>query len=381
MRRRYKILISFGTRPEAIKLGPVVKELQRYPDRFQVVVVATAQHREMLDQVLNIFDIVPNYDLQIMAKNQSLSYVVVKILTRLEPVLKKEKPDILLVQGDASSAFASALAAYYQKIPIGHVEAGLRTYDKYSPFPEEINRRFIALIADIHFAPTRLAFQNLIAEGVDKERIHISGNTVIDALQWILKKTKYSLQQGKNTKILLVTLHRRENFGSLLRGICEALLTIVRRHPDVEVVFPVHPNPNVRKTVSSILSGEKRLRLLPPLNYPEFVGLMKQAYLILTDSGGIQEEAPTLGKPVLVLREKTERPEAIKFGTALLVGTKPEQIITVTERILSSKRFYQRMVRNVNVYGDGKAALRIRRILSQWLASVDSGHNFLKLCS
>jgi UDP-N-acetylglucosamine 2-epimerase (non-hydrolysing) len=381
LKRKYKILFSFGTRPEAIKLAPVIKELQRYPHRFQVVVVVTAQHREMLDQVLDIFDIVPDYDLQVMAKNQSLSDVVIKILTRLEPVLRKENPDLVLVQGDASSAFASALAAYYQRIPIGHIEAGLRTYDKYAPFPEEVNRRFISTIADIHFAPTRWALKNLLAEGVEKKRVYVSGNTVIDALRSILRKKKRLKSEYQNCRMLLVTLHRRESFGPPLKGICQALLTIVQRHPEVVLVLPVHPNPGVRKTVFSVLGGEKRVRLIAPVKYPEFVNLMKQAYLILTDSGGIQEEAPTLGKPVLVLRGKTERPEAIKYGTALLVGTDPEDIVRVTERMLNSERLYRRMMRKCDVFGDGRAAVRIRQILTGWLASVDSGCNSLKLCS
>ncbi|MGB9741606.1 MAG: non-hydrolyzing UDP-N-acetylglucosamine 2-epimerase [candidate division WOR-3 bacterium] len=380
MKRRYKILFSFGTRPEAIKLAPVIRELQRHPERFQVIIVVTAQHRELLDQVLDIFDIVPDYDLKVMAKNQSLSDVVVKILKRLEPVLTETRPDLVLVQGDASSAFASALAAFYQQIPIGHIEAGLRTYDKYSPFPEEINRRFISIIADIHFAPTDWARRNLVAEGVGKNKIYVSGNTVIDALQSILKRKRYPQGQFQNGRMLLVTLHRRESFGPPLKGICKALLTIVRRHREVVVVLPVHPNPNVRKTVFSVLSREERVRLIAPLKYVEFIGLMSQAYLILTDSGGIQEEAPTLGKPVLVLREKTERPEAIRYGTALLVGTKPEKIVSATERLLKSDRLYQRLVRRSNVFGDGRAAVRIRKVLTRWLASVDTGHRCLKLC-
>lgn len=380
MRRRYKILVSLGTRPEAIKLAPVILELQRYPNNFQVIVVATSQHREMLHQVLDIFNIVPDYDLRIMVQNQSLSDVVAKILKRMEAVLEKTKPDLMLIQGDASSAFTSALAAYYGRIPIAHIEAGLRTYDKYSPFPEEINRRFISLIADIHFAPTRWALQNLIAEGVDRKTIYISGNTVIDALQWILRKTKYSQRRcNTNNKILLVTLHRRESFGRPLRGICEALLTLVRKHPDVEVIVPVHPNPNVRKTVSSILGGEDKVHLIAPVRYPDFIGLMKQAYLILTDSGGIQEEAPTLGKPVLVLREKTERPEAINYGTALLVGTESEHIIRTTEWLLESDRAYRHMVKKCNIFGDGKAAKRIRRIIIKWLTSIDSSKKDFRL--
>ncbi|MCX7732560.1 MAG: UDP-N-acetylglucosamine 2-epimerase (non-hydrolyzing) [candidate division WOR-3 bacterium] len=376
---RFKVVISFGTRPEAIKVAPVIKELQRCRDKFHTIVVVTAQHRQMLDQVLNIFKIVPDYDLNIMTKRQSLSDVVIKTLRGLEPLLKQERPDMLLVQGDASSAFASALAGYYQRIPLGHIEAGLRTYDKYAPFPEEINRRCISAIADIHFAPTPRARENLIAEGVDQSRIYVTGNTVIDAVKEILSKRRISACRTKNIRLLLVTLHRRESFGTPLKGICQAMATIVRRYPDVQMVIPVHPNPHVSKTINNMLGKEKQIRLIEPLEYPDFLALMKQAYLILTDSGGIQEEAPMLGKPVVILREKTERVEALEYGTAVLAGVEPGQIVKVTECLLNDINTYRHMVRRCAVFGDGKAAMRIRKILLKWLASIDTGCNSSKL--
>jgi len=371
---RHKILIAFGTRPEAIKLAPVILELQCFSKRFKVIVLVTAQHRQMLDAVLNVFALKPNYDLRIMVPNQSLSDVVVRTIKHIEPVLKKERPDMILVQGDASSAFASALAAYYQRIPIGHIEAGLRTEDKYQPFPEEVNRRFITTIADFHFAPTRWAERNLIQEGVDKKRVFITGNTVIDALHLILKRQgigRMLPRINSESRLLLVTLHRRESFGEPLAGICDSLLQIVNQHPDIEVMMPVHLNPIVRKMVRSILSNQKRIHLVPPLNYFDFVRVLKRAYLVLTDSGGIQEEAPALGKPVLVLRNKTERPEAIKAGTAKLVGTEPKRIIKETTRLLNSNRLYQKMAQVKNPFGDGRAAQRIRQILLRVLLKIN----------
>ncbi len=376
---RFRVMISFGTRPEAIKIAPVIKELQRCRDKFHTIVVVTAQHRQMLDQVLNIFKIVPDYDLNIMTKRQSLSDLVIKTLRGLESLFKQEKPDMLLVQGDASSAFASALAGYYQQIPLGHIEAGLRTYDKYAPFPEEINRRCISAIADIHFAPTPRARENLIAEGIDPSRIYVTGNTVIDAVKQILSRDRISPCHTKNIRLLLVTLHRRESFGTPLKGICQALVTIVHRYPDVQMVIPVHPNPQVSKTINDMLGKEKQIRLIEPVEYPDFLALMKQAYLILTDSGGIQEEAPTLGKPVVILREKTERVEALEYGTAVLAGIEPEQIVKVTEFLLNNIKAYRQMVRRCAVFGDGKAAIRIRKILLKWLASIDTGGNSSKL--
>lgn len=367
-----KILVAFGTRPEAIKLAPVIQELRRHPERFNVVVLVTAQHRQMLDAVLEVFSLKPDYDLGIMVTNQSLSDVVVRTLQRIEPVLKKEKPDLVLVQGDATSAFACALAAYYQKISIGHIEAGLRTKDKYQPFPEEANRRFITTLADLHFAPTRWARTNLIQEGMDKRRIFVTGNTVIDALKKIIKRAGLGQVPVLNTinprnRPLLVTIHRRENFGKPLTGICQALRQVVKSHPDVEIVFPVHLNPKVRSTVRSILDNQERIHLIPPLNYLNFIWVLRSSYIVLTDSGGIQEEAPVFGKPVLVLRNKTERPEAVFAGTAKLVGTEPARIIRETSFLLKSKRGYQKMARAKSPFGDGRAAKRIRQILIRLL--------------
>lgn len=382
MKPPYRVLISFGTRPEAIKLAPVINELRKYPDRFSPVVVVTAQHRQMLDQVLDVFDIRPDYDLNVMTNGQSLSDIVVKTLKRLGPVLSKENPHFLVVQGDASSAFASALAGYYHKVPIGHVEAGLRTYDKYSPFPEEVNRRFITVVADLHFAPTPRARENLIAEGVDCSKIHVTGNTVIDALKQILKARRghvLPVSLANKSRLLLVTLHRRESFGVPLQGICRALITIVDRNSDVTMVLPVHPNPQIRRTVQEMLGGNERIRLIEPLAYPDFITLMRQAYIILTDSGGIQEEAPMLGKPVVILREKTERLEAVEYGTAVLAGTAPERIVQVTERILNNPHYYRQMVRRCAVFGDGRAARRICKIITSYLLSVDTESHSPKL--
>lgn len=366
-RKGRKVLFAFGTRPEAIKLAPVINELRRYPEKFNVRVVVTAQHREMLDQALSLFQIKPDYDLGIMREGQSLSDTLVNSLRRLEPVIKKEQPDVVLVQGDATSAFAGALAAYYHKIPVAHIEAGLRTLDKFAPFPEEVNRRFITVIADWHFAPTLKAKENLLKEGVPESRIYVTGNTVIDALLWIRSRGKTPKPIANHRRLILVTLHRRESFGKPLKRICRALVALIKRNPELTIVYPVHPNPNVRQPVKKLLGGRKNIRLIPPLDYRQFVQLLEQAYLVLTDSGGIQEEAPSLGKPVLVLREKTERPEILAAGCARLVGTDPARIITATEKLLCSERDYQKMARAPNPYGDGKAAIRIRQILAQLL--------------
>lgn len=371
-----KVLFVFGTRPEAIKMAPVIIELNRFRNRFKSVVAVTAQHRQLLDRVLEIFGIRPDYDLGIMRENQSLTDVTVRVLRRLEPVLKKETPNLVMVQGDATSAFAAALAAYYQQILIGHIEAGLRTFDKYIPFPEEANRRFITTVADFHFAPTRWARQNLLREGVDPRRVYVTGNTVIDTLFWIKEKQFKELRvevtrcSGKR-KVLLFTLHRRESFGKPLRGICQAILALIERNPDVEVVYPVHPNPNVRLPVKAVFRGRPRIHLVPPLDYPELVQVLERAYLVLTDSGGITEEAPALGKPVLILRTKTERPEAVAAGVAKLVGVEPAKIVTETEKLLYSKSSYRRMQRKRSIYGDGKASQRIRKVLMAMLPHID----------
>jgi len=387
--RREKVLFAFGTRPEAIKLAPVIKELEQYPDDFEVFVLVTAQHRVMLDQVLDFFGIKSDFDLDVMRPGQSLTDVTKRTLVGLEKVLKWVRPDIILVQGDTTSAFASALAAFYQQIPVGHVEAGLRTSDEYTPYPEEMNRRLISGMADFHFAPTEWARGNLLKEGIPNRKIYVTGNTVIDALLMSLRsKQPWRVpvldHLADDHRLVLVTAHRRESFGPGLKRICSALATIARRNPDVEIVYPVHPNPNVRKPVRAILKGLNRVHLIKPLDYLSFAHLMEKSYLILTDSGGIQEEAPALGKPVLVLRDKTERPEAIEAGTAKLVGTDVKRIVATTERLLHSPRTYRKMAREVNPFGNGKAARRIVRILKRCsihreLAGIDTDRHLSRL--
>lgn len=370
-----KVLTVFGTRPEAIKLAPVLLEFRRHPEIDSRICV-TAQHREMLDPFLKLFDIHPDYDLDIMQPNQTLFDITIRALDGLKRVLEAEQPDFLLVQGDTTSAFAAALAAFYLKIPIGHVEAGLRTFDKYHPYPEEINRRLISRLADLHFTPT-LSFTptlraqaNLLAEGIPPNKIFVTGNTVVDAILLILERTKdlNLLPPGlsklsSNRKLILVTAHRRESFGQGLENICLALRHIVAEAPDVEIVYPVHMNPNVRTVVTKVLKGVERVHLLEPMDYVAFVHLMARSYLILTDSGGIQEEAPTLKKPVLVLRETTERPEVLEVGAAKLVGTDPEKIVTETLRLIRDPWEYKKMAHAGNPFGDGWAAQRIVQIL------------------
>jgi len=363
-----KILTIFGTRPEAIKLAPVIKELERRNDVFVSKVCVTAQHREMLDPFLQLFGINPDWDLNIMQPNQSLFDVTAKALVKLKEVLEKEKPDLVLVQGDTTTTFTAALAAYYLKIKVGHVEAGLRTLDKYNPFPEELNRRLVGHIADLHFAPTKRAKENLLSEGIPESSIFVTGNTVVDALFMILARTTSEDYLPKalsqpDRKLILVTAHRRESFGEGIANICLALKEIVKRVPDVEIVYPVHLNPNVREPVYRMLGGVERVHLIEPLDYIPFVHLMKASYLILTDSGGIQEEAPSLGKPVLVLRNTTERPEAVEAGAAKLVGTDPQRIVVETLRLLQDPSEYSKMANVPNPFGDGRAALRIADIL------------------
>lgn len=372
-----KIMPVIGTRPEAIKLAPVIKELERYPEEFKVVVVATAQHREMLDQVLGLFKITPHYDLDIMEDNQTLSGITARILKKLDPLIRKEKPDWILIQGDTTTTFISALIGFYYKAKIGHIEAGLRTYDKYHPFPEEINRRLTGVLTDFHFAPTERAKQNLLSEGIPEENVFVTGNTVIDALLITLEKLKndksksqylnsqLSFLNSKSTKLILITAHRRENLGKPLRNICFAIKEIVKNNPDVEIIYPVHLNPNVQEPVKRILKDNQRIHLISPLDYESFVYLTSKSYLILTDSGGIQEEAPSLGKPVLVLREVTERPEAVQAGTVKIVGTNKDKIIEETQRLLNDEILYKKMSRAINPYGDGKSAKRIIEILGR----------------
>jgi UDP-N-acetylglucosamine 2-epimerase (non-hydrolysing) len=369
----------FGTRPEAIKLAPVVKALEDRPDQFHSLVCVTAQHREMLDQVLRIFDIQPDHDLNIMRPRQDLFGITSEVLLKLRDLLREIKPDLILVQGDTTTTFAASLAAFYQKIRVGHVEAGLRTNDKYRPFPEEINRHLTSVVADFHFAPTEKAKFNLLKEGIPNDCIYVTGNTVIDALFWILRNQStpenrkrmedyFSKKFGisiDDRRLILVTAHRRESFGKGFENICKALREIALRNPDVRIIYPVHLNPNVQEPVYRIIGKMEQIHLIEPLEYGPFVYLMNKSFLILTDSGGIQEEAPSLGKPVLVMREVTERPEAVEAGTARLVGTQGENIVRETQRLLDHPEDYKRMANIKNPYGDGKSAERIVQILSQ----------------
>ncbi len=366
-----KVLSIFGTRPEAIKMAPVIKSLQDEPN-IESKVCVTAQHREMLDQVLEFFDIQPDYDLNIMKPNQNLFELTSGILLSLQKVLEDFRPDLVLVHGDTTSTFAGALASFYLQIRVGHVEGGLRTYNKFAPFPEEINRQLTGKLADYHFAPTSKARENLLKEGIEPERIIVTGNTVIDSLQMALEKLQsYTDDEIEylssildfSKKIILVTGHRRENFGEGFIEICESLAEIASNHPEVEIVYPVHLNPNVRKPVFELLGDINNIHLIEPLNYPAFVWLMAKSFFILTDSGGIQEEAPGLGKPVLVMRETTERPEAVEAGTVLLVGTDKDKIIGFSEELLKEDELYRKMKKAHNPYGDGKASWRIKQFI------------------
>lgn len=355
--KRIRLMVVFGTRPECIKLAPVIKALMGCSD-FEVVITVTAQHREMLDQFLSFFGLHPNYDLNIMQRGQTLTEITCRALDGLDDVLRKEHIDMLMVQGDTTTAFAAALAAYYHRVPSAHVEAGLRTYDKMQPFPEEINRRLIGAVADLHFAPTARAKQNLLREGVDPERIFVTGNTVVDALLECLERLP-PVCSDSSQRILLVTAHRRENWGEPLKRICRALSRVLERFNDVRIIFPMHRNPIVREIVTGCLGSHERAELIEPPDYFDFVQLMRLAHIIVTDSGGVQEEAPTLGKPVLVLREVTERPEAVEAGVARLVGTDESAIVSELCRLLSDEDAYRQMAHSVNPYGDGKASQRI----------------------
>ena len=360
--RKLKVLSVFGTRPEAVKMAPVVKLLLHTTD-VESRVCVTAQHRQMLDQVLDLFNITPDYDLNLMRENQSLAELSASIFTNLEPVLAKFKPDWVLAQGDTTTVAITSLLCYYQKIKYGHVEAGLRTHDKWQPFPEEINRRIAGVVADLHFAPTEWSKQNLLKEGVDEKIIKVTGNTVIDALQFVSKQkepkeiTELTSKLATN-KLILVTAHRRENFGEGMENICKALLELSKRK-DVEIVYPVHLNPNVQEPVNRLLKNVENITLLPPLDYLPLVHLMKHAHLILTDSGGIQEEAPAFGIPTLVLRDVTERPEGVEAGTLKLVGTESTRIVEEAHRLLDDESEYQKMSKAANPYGDGHASEKI----------------------
>lgn len=380
-----KIMLVFGTRPEAIKMAPLVKELQKHKDSFETIVCVTGQHREMLDQVLEIFEIVPDYDLNIMKQGQDLYDVTSRVLTSMRDVLLQAKPDIVLVHGDTTTSTAAALASFYQKIPVGHVEAGLRTHNKYSPWPEEINRQITGRIAEFHFSPTPLSEKNLLAENVQGE-ILVTGNTVIDALHMVVTKLKsdekFELVQSKSLlkagydvsrltggrKLVLITGHRRENFGDGFIRICRAIKDLSNKYKNVDFVYPMHLNPNVRQPIHEVFGDNldklENMFFIEPLQYLEFVFLMEKSVLVLTDSGGIQEEAPGLGKPVLVMRDTTERPEALSSGTVHLVGTDYDKIIEEVSLLLNSEEYYSKMSHATNPYGDGKASSRIANFLS-----------------
>lgn len=368
MKKRIKVLTIFGTRPEAIKMAPLVKELQQREKEFESIVCVTAQHRSMLDQVLTTFAIVPQYDLNIMKPQQSLVDISVNALTGLEKVIKEVQPDIVLVHGDTSTTFLGSLAAFYQQIPIGHVEAGLRTNNKYSPFPEEANRQLTGILADLHFAPTEAAATNLLAENKIADKIFVTGNTVIDSFATTVCEnyTHQILEEIKPNRMILVTAHRRENLGEPMSGIFYAIKKIVEDHEDISVVFPVHLNPQVQQLAQKILGNSSRVKLIEPLDVIDFHNFEARAHLILTDSGGLQEEAPSFGVPVLVLRDTTERPEGITAGTLRLVGTDEQAIYENASELLTDKTRYQQMARAANPYGDGKASGRIADILLQY---------------
>lgn len=377
-------MLVFGTRPEAIKMAPLVKEFQKQPELFQTTVCVTGQHREMLDQVLAIFEIHPEYDLNIMKQGQDLYEVTARVLTGMREVLQTKKPDIVLVHGDTTTSTAAALAAFYRQIPVGHVEAGLRTHDIYSPWPEELNRQLTGRIATWHFAPTQLSQKNLLNEGIEEKAITITGNTVIDALYRVVKKIKEEPKLNEelesilkiagydthrldsNRQLVLITGHRRENFGEGFLHICQAIKTLAEKYPQVDFVYPMHLNPNVRQPIHEVFGSTSfsNLFFIEPLEYLSFVCLMEKSTIVLTDSGGIQEEAPGLGKPVLVMRDTTERPEALEAGTVKLVGTNYNKIVDEVSTLLDNKSYYNRMSQAVNPYGDGKACERIVKKLS-----------------
>lgn len=366
--RRLKVLAVCGTRPDAVKMAPVVLELNRRPDEVETVLAVTGQHREMLEQALQAFNLVPDHDLDIMSRRQTLAQITTRALEGLDRVIGEARPDLVLAQGDTTTTFAAALGAFYHRVPFGHVEAGLRTDNKYDPFPEEMNRRLAGALSDMHFAPTERARANLVREGVREDDIYVTGNTVIDALLTIAS-AEYTFEDARireaaeSDRMILVTAHRRENWGERMRSICAAVRDIVRLRPDVRVVFAVHKNPVVREVVFPELETVDRVALIEPPDYVPFVHLMKSAYMILTDSGGVQEEAPALGKPVLVLRDTTERPEGIEAGSARLVGTRTEDIVREAERLLDDRAAYAAMSRVTNPYGDGRAAERIWEII------------------
>ena len=368
---KIKLMFVFGTRPEAIKLAPLILKANERMSKFETIVVTTAQHRQMLDDVLTTFKIKPDIDLDIMAPGQSLFYITSRIFAEMESVLDTFRPDFVISQGDTTTTFAAALCGFYDRIKVAHVEAGMRTGEKWIPFPEEVNRKMTSVIADYHFAPTKSAKQNLLQEGYDESIIYVTGNTVIDALLWMVKHIKNTpcplpeFQHGFNSysRVVLITGHRRENFGAPFRQICEAFRFLAKQNPDVAFVYPVHLNPNVQRPVAEILGGLSNFFLLPPLPYPAFCWFMQNCYMIITDSGGVQEEAPALGKPVLVTRHVTERPEAVQEGMVRLVGNDYEKIVRYSQRLLDDKDFYGSMAKGFSPYGDGKSSERILAIL------------------
>lgn len=359
-----KVLLAFGTRPEAIKMCPIVKELEAYKE-VETVVCVTGQHKQMLEQVLQVFHITPDYDLAIMKERQTLFDITIAILDKFRVILEKENPDIILVHGDTTTAFAAALAGFYMNIPVGHVEAGLRTYNLQSPFPEEFNRQAVDIVTDFYFAPTQKAKQNLLEEGKKEEKIFVTGNTVIDALKTTVRENYHheALEWAKDSRLILLTAHRRENLGEPIRHMFRAINRICTEFEDVKIIYPIHMNPAVRAAAQEELSGNDRIRLIDPLDVLDFHNFMNQSYLILTDSGGIQEEAPALGKPVLVMRDTTERPEGIEAGTLKLVGTSEEGVYAAFRNLLENKQEYEAMSKAVNPYGDGTASMQIVKIL------------------
>ncbi len=369
-----RIIAVLGTRPEAIKLAVVIQELRRRSEHFEIAVVHTGQHRTMLDNALKLFQIKPDFDLDVMRPNQTLSSLTCRVLDTVENACSRFKPNMVLVQGDTTTAFASALAAYYCKIPVGHIEAGLRSGDIYNPFPEEANRRLASVVTEIHFAPTALSRDNLLAEGVADAKIVVTGNTVVDTLRELSQlphsweNTPLAGIPEDNSRLVLVTSHRRESWGSDQEHMCLALKDLVQKHKDIRVIYPVHMNPNVRSTINALLQGTERIHLTEPLDYITFVSLLRRCFLILTDSGGIQEEAPTFGKPVLVLRKVTERPEASQFGMARIIGMSREAIVSESDRLLDDSEAYKDMSEGLNPYGDGHGSERIVEAIARWHA-------------
>ena len=377
--KKLKVMVVFGTRPEAIKMAPLVLELQKHSDSIETITVVTAQHRQMLDQVLETFNIKPHYDLDIMGQNQSLLDITGKILEKFDPIVKQERPDMILVHGDTTTTFAASLVAFYNQVRIGHVEAGLRTFDKYSPFPEEMNRQMTDNLADLYFAPTSESKENLLKENHPESAIVITGNTAIDALKLTVQSDYYHEvldQLDTDKKLVLVTMHRRENQGQPMRNVFAALREMVDLHQEIEVVYPVHLSPAVQEVANDILAGHDRIHLIEPLDVLDFHNLASRSYFIMTDSGGVQEEAPSLGKPVLVLRDTTERPEGVRAGTLKLVGTDPVRVKEAMAAILTDETLYRQMSQAPNPYGDGRASERIVQSIQQYFGAETSVSEF-----